>query len=51
MNDDRKPPTPPQKKPYRPPVLETYGAIRDLTRATGSTGMNDSMSSSSTKTG
>lgn len=42
---------PAPKKPYRTPVLETYGAIRDLTRAVGATGKNDSMSSSSSKTG
>lgn len=44
-------PSPPAKKPYRTPVLETYGAIRDLTRAVTGTAKNDSMSSSSTKTG
>ena len=41
----------PTKKPYRTPVLEKYGAVRDLTRNAGSTGKNDSMSSSTTKTG
>ena len=45
------PEKPPEKKPYHAPVLQTYGAVRDLTRAVGTTGMNDSMSSSSTKTG
>ena len=49
MSDPKKPV--PEKKPYRPPVLETYGAVRDLTRATGTVGMNDSMSSSTSKTG
>ena len=44
-------PSPATKKPYRTPVLETYGAVRDLTRATGTLGKNDSMSSSTTKTG
>ena len=41
-------PTP--KKPYHAPVLQLYGAIRDLTRALTGVGKNDSMSSSSTKT-
>ena len=41
----------PRKKPYRTPILETYGAVRDLTRATGTVGKNDSMSSSTSKTG
>jgi hypothetical protein len=41
----------PQKKPYKPPVLEKYGAVRDLTRATGTLGKNDSMSSNTSKTG
>jgi hypothetical protein len=45
-------PTKPEaKKPYRTPVLETYGAIRDLTRAITGTGKNDAMSGSTTKTG
>lgn len=44
-------PSPPTKKPYRTPVMETYGAVRDLTRAITGTGKNDSMSSSSSKTG
>lgn len=48
MTQPEKPPT---KKPYRTPVLETYGAIRDLTRATGTVGMNDAKSSNTTKTG
>jgi hypothetical protein len=43
--------SPPPKKPYRAPVLETYGAIRDLTRAVSGTGKNDSMSGNTTKTG
>ena len=42
-------PTP--KKPYHAPVLQTYGAIRDLTRAVTGVGMNDAMSSSTSKTG
>ena len=49
MSEPKKPK--PDKKPYRPPVLETYGAVRDLTRAVGTTGKNDSMSSSTSKTG
>jgi hypothetical protein len=49
MSEPKKPK--PEKKPYRPPVLEKYGAVRDLTRATGTVGMNDAMSSSSSKTG
>ena len=51
--DDRmtQPEKPPEKKPYHAPVLQTYGAIRDLTRATGTVGKNDSMSSSTSKTG
>jgi hypothetical protein len=44
-------PPPPTKKPYRTPVLEMYGAVRDLTRAVTGTNKNDSMSSSTTKTG
>jgi hypothetical protein len=44
-------PSPPTKKPYRTPVLETYGAIKDLTRAITGTGKNDSMSGNTTKTG
>jgi len=39
------------KKPYRSPVVEVYGSVRDLTKSLGGTGMNDSMSSSTTKTG
>ena len=38
------------KKPYHTPVLQTYGAIRDLTRALTGVGMNDSMSSATSKT-
>ena len=45
-----KPEKPPEKKPYHAPVLQTYGAIRDLTRALTGVGMNDSMSSSTSKT-
>jgi hypothetical protein len=48
MKEPAKPKQP--KKPYRPPVLEAYGAVRDLTRNVGTTGKNDSMSSSVTKT-
>ena len=51
MSDSEKKPQLPRKKPYRPPVLENYGAVRDLTRAVTGNGKNDSMSSSSTKTG
>jgi len=47
----KKPDTPPAKKPYRAPVLETYGDLRKLTRNLGSTGMNDPGSSSTSKTG
>jgi len=49
--DDPKAPQPKQKKPYHTPVLETYGAVRDLTRNAGTIGVNDTMSSSKTKTG
>jgi len=49
MSETEKPA--PQKKPYRTPVLETYGAIRELTRNVTGTGKNDTMSGSSTKTG
>ena len=49
MSDPKQPQA--AKKPYRTPVLETYGAVRDLTRALGTTGKNDSMSSNATKTG
>ena len=32
----------PPKKPYRPPVLEVYGHIRELTKIAGGTqGAND----------
>ena len=47
----QEPPSPPTKKPYRAPVLETYGSIRNLTRAVTGTAKNDSMSGSTTKTG
>lgn len=50
MSEPKKP-QPQQKKPYRKPVLENYGAVRDLTRATGTSGKNDTMSGSATKTG
>jgi hypothetical protein len=43
--------SPPPKKPYRAPVLETYGAVRDLTRSVTGTGKNDAKSSNTTKTG
>ncbi len=37
----------PPKKPYRPPVLETYGDIRKITRVTGGlTGANDTVQKS-----
>ena len=49
MSDPKTPPPP--KKPYRTPQLETYGAVRDLTRAVTGTGKNDTMSGSTTKTG
>ena len=42
--------TPPPKKPYKPPVVEEYGAIREITRNVGATGMNDAGSSNKTKT-
>ena len=48
-DDSTKKPAP--RKPYHPPVLETYGAVRDLTRSVSGFGKNDSMSSSTTKTG
>jgi hypothetical protein len=44
-------PQPQKKKPYRKPVLETYGAVRDLTRSVTGSGKNDAGSSSKTKTG
>lgn len=50
MTDDAKKTAQP-KKPYHPPTLETYGAVRDLTRAVTGVGKNDSMSSATTKTG
>jgi hypothetical protein len=38
---------PSKKKPYRPPVLETYGNIRKITRVTGGTmGANDQFKTS-----
>ena len=41
----------PAKKPYRPPVLERYGHIRELTKvAAGMTGANDQVQKSN-KTG
>ena len=42
---------PPVKKPYRKPELKLYGDVRKLTQNLGVTGMNDAMSSSSSKTG
>ena len=45
------PEKPAPKKPYRTPVLEVYGTIRELTRNVGATGKNDAGSSSKTKTG
>lgn len=30
-----------RKKPYRPPVLEFYGTVRDLTATLGVNGKND----------
>jgi hypothetical protein len=48
-NSEKKTPAP--KKPYHPPTLENYGAVRDLTRNVAGNGRNDSMSSNSTKTG
>jgi len=50
MSENDKP-LPQKKKPYRAPVLETYGAISELTRNVTGTGKNDTMSGSSTKTG
>jgi hypothetical protein len=49
MNDPKNPQPP--KKTYRTPKLETYGAVRDLTRAVTGTGKNDTMSGSTSKTG
>jgi len=48
QSEDSKPP----KKPYKPPVMEVYGNIQQMTRniANGS-GMNDAGSTSKTKTG
>ena len=51
MTRTKTPDSKPPKKPYRPPVLERYGDIRKLTKQTGTKGMNDPGSSSSTKTG
>jgi len=48
MKNQPEPPTP--KKPYKPPVLEVYGTIRELTKNVGNTGKNDAGSSSKTKT-
>jgi hypothetical protein len=32
---------PPARKPYKPPVLEVYGSVREMTRAFQATGKND----------
>ncbi len=45
------PQDPRAKKPYKAPVLEFYGTIREVTRAAGTTGMNDKGSGATTKTG
>lgn len=41
----------PTKKPYRPPVLERYGHIRELTKVAGGTAGNNDQVQKANKTG
>lgn len=34
-------PIPPKKKPYQPPILQDWGTLQDLTKATGFSGKKD----------
>ncbi len=42
MSDEPKTPPPaPKKKPYSPPVLTSWGSLRDITQAVGYSGNDD----------
>jgi|KBSMisStaDraftv2_1062788.scaffolds.fasta_scaffold136157_2 hypothetical protein len=48
---DKPAPSPSKRKPYRPPALEKYGTIRELTKVIGGTMASNDSAPMNNKTG